>query len=105
MFLLQLCYRSELILPAPSWVSYAPQAAIIGRDVRYMKTRFEDQWRLTPTLLESTCRAALNRPRLLILNYPNNPPGGTYSPEQLDALAEVARRRIELDRACGVAFR
>ena len=24
-FLLQLCYDAELMLPSPSWVSYAPQ--------------------------------------------------------------------------------
>jgi aspartate aminotransferase len=92
MYLLQLCYRAELILPAPCWVSYAPQAAIVGRDVKIMSTRYEDQWRLTPELLEATCRAELNRPRLLILTYPNNPTGGTYTDDQLKDLANVARR-------------
>ncbi|MCA9846292.1 MAG: pyridoxal phosphate-dependent aminotransferase, partial [Dehalococcoidia bacterium] len=33
-----------------------------------------------------------DRPRLLVLNYPNNPTGGTYDADELAALAEVARR-------------
>ena len=31
MFLLQLVYYGDIILPTPCWVSYAPQAKIVGR--------------------------------------------------------------------------
>ena len=31
MFLLQLAYYGDLIIPSPSWVSYAPQAGLVGR--------------------------------------------------------------------------
>ena len=34
MFLLQYTYYGDLVIPTPSWVSYAPQALIIGRQVR-----------------------------------------------------------------------
>mgnify|MGYP006201520709 CR=1 FL=1 len=33
LFLLQLVYYGELVIPTPSWVSYAPQARIIGRNI------------------------------------------------------------------------
>lgn len=92
MFLLQLAYYGELVIPAPSWVSYAPQAQIIGRNVRHVPTAREDGWRLTAEGLERLCEEDPKRPRLLILNYPNNPTGATYSESQLMALAEVARR-------------
>ena len=35
-FLVQLVLDAELILPAPSWVSYIPQAKIIGRKLRLL---------------------------------------------------------------------
>jgi len=50
------------------------------------------QWLLTPAALDRFCRKDPTRPRIVILNYPNNPTGCSYSAEQLQALAEVARR-------------
>jgi len=32
-FILQLAYYGDLIIPTPSWVSYSPQAQIVGRHV------------------------------------------------------------------------
>jgi len=92
MFLMQLAFYGELVIPAPSWVSYAPQAQIIGRNVSFIETKREDDWRLTAEALEELCQSDPKRPRVLILNYPNNPTGGTYNEGQLKALAEVARR-------------
>jgi aspartate aminotransferase len=92
MFLIQLVYYGDLVIPTPSWVSYAPQATIIGRHIRWVATRMEDGWRITPEGLDQLCRKDPSRPRILILNYPNNPSGTTYTPEQLQALAEVARK-------------
>lgn len=92
LFILQLCFYGDLLVPSPSWVSYAPQAAIAGRQHRWIDTRREDGWRLTPEALDAVCRGDPDRPRILILNYPSNPLGVTYSPEQLQALARVARR-------------
>jgi aspartate aminotransferase len=92
LFLAQLVYQADLILPAPSWVSYEPQAQLLGLDVHWAQTRGEDDWRLTPDGLEQICQATADRPRLLILNYPNNPTGLSYDAAQLEALAQVARR-------------
>lgn len=92
MFIVQLVYYGELIIPTPSWVSYAPQAAIIGRNIRWVPTCARDQWRLTPAGLDAVCREDPDRPRLLILNYPNNPGGTTYDVEELQAIATVARK-------------
>lgn len=92
MFLLQLAYYGDLVIPTPSWVSYAPQAHIIGRPIRWLPTRPEDGQGVTPEALEAECREDPDRPRLLILNYPGNPTGVAYGPEQLAAIAAVARR-------------
>lgn len=92
MFVIQLVYYGDLVIPTPSWVSYAPQAQIIGRHVRWLPTLPANDWRLQPAELEVVCRKDPGRPRLLILNYPNNPVGHTYDAAELEALAEVARR-------------
>ncbi len=91
-FMTQLAYAGELIVPSPSWVSYAPQARIIGRRVTWLPTALEDDWKLLPSTLDEYCGANPGIPRLLILNYPNNPTGVNCSDAELAALAEVARR-------------
>jgi aspartate aminotransferase len=92
MFLIQLVYYGDLVIPTPSWVSYAPQAAIIGRNVRWLPSNREDGWRLSAEVLDEHCRNDPSRPRIVILNYPNNPAGTTYHGDELQKLAEVARR-------------
>jgi aspartate aminotransferase len=91
MFVLQLVYYGDLVIPTPSWVSYAPQAHIIGRHVRWLTTHSENNWMLMPEELERLCQSDKDRPRLVILNYPSNPTGRTYTLTELKALARVAR--------------
>ncbi|MGB0723745.1 MAG: pyridoxal phosphate-dependent aminotransferase, partial [Gammaproteobacteria bacterium] len=92
MFLVQMVYRGDIVIPSPSWVSYAPQARIIGRKVEWLPTDMEQGLRVTPEALEAVCAKDPVKPRLLIINYPGNPTGASYSAEQLQAIAEVARR-------------
>jgi aspartate aminotransferase len=92
LFLLQLCYYGDLVVPSPSWVSYVPQARIIGRRIQSLPTTPEDGWMLRPQALDALCREDPTRPRVLILNYPSNPTGRTFAPAALEGLAEVARR-------------
>lgn len=91
-FLLQLVYYGDLIIPTPSWVSYSPQAKIIGRNVHWAPTFKDNNWRLSPMMLEEICRTDPDRPRVVILNYPSNPTGYTYPLERLKLLAKVARK-------------
>lgn len=91
MFLLQICYYGDLVIPTPCWVSYSPQAQIIGRQVVQIPTSFENEWRLQPDSLRQLCEEDPGRPRLVVLNYPGNPEGGTYSQQTLQMIAEVAR--------------
>ena len=92
MFIMQLVYYGDLVIPTPSWVSYVPQAQIIGRQVRWLPTHAKNQWRLTPDEMETLCREDAERPRIVILNYPCNPTGGTYRLEELRGLARIARK-------------
>ena len=92
LFLLQLVYYGDLVIPSPSWVSYAPQAMIVERRVNWVKTHPENDWRLTAESLDALCAKDPERPRTLILNYPSNPTGATYSEGHLKAIAKVARK-------------
>ena len=91
MFLLQLVYYGDIIIPTPAWVSYAPQAQIIGRHVSWVRTHPDDGWRLTPEQFDHLCDGDPDRPRILVLNYPSNPTGCTYSRTELTELADLAR--------------
>ena len=92
MFILQLVYYGDLLIPNPSWVSYAPQAEIIGRKIHWIPTFENNKWLLTAEELDNICKGDPTRPRLLILNYPNNPTGLTYTSEELKSIAEVAKK-------------
>jgi aspartate aminotransferase len=91
MFLLQFVYYGELVIPTPSWVSYAPQAKIIGRQIAWIKTQAKNKWRLLPDELHKICDNDHYKPRIVILNYPSNPTGVTYTCEELKELAKIAR--------------
>lgn len=92
MFHLQLCFQAELLVPSPSWVSYEPQAALLGLPRRWLHTRKEHGWKVMPDELDRFCREGSGQARLLVLNYPNNPTGVTFTDDELVALAQVARR-------------
>ncbi|UCE02310.1 MAG: aminotransferase class I/II-fold pyridoxal phosphate-dependent enzyme [Candidatus Latescibacterota bacterium] len=93
MFLLQLVYYGDLVIPTPAWVSYAPQANIIGRKVRWLHTKAENGWRMAPRELAELCAEDPGRPRIVVLNYPSNPTGSTYKFDELQDLARVARKQ------------
>ncbi|NBC23552.1 MAG: aminotransferase class I/II-fold pyridoxal phosphate-dependent enzyme [Gammaproteobacteria bacterium] len=92
LFLLQLIHAGELVIPAPSWVSYAPQARILGRQPTWLATDHATGLGVTAQRLDAACRDHPDRARLLILNYPGNPTGTSYGEQQLREIAAVARR-------------
>ncbi len=86
--------EGPLFLPAPSWVSYQHQARLLGKEVYHVKTIPEDSYRLTPEAFEQSLQQNTQNPsdqKVLLLNYPCNPTGHSFSAEQLKALAKVAR--------------
>jgi len=86
--------KADLLVCAPAWVSYVPQAHLLGHGVITVPTSFEGRWRLTPEALAKALEARADKkiPSVLILNYPGNPDGLGYTPAELSALADVARK-------------
>lgn len=84
--------RAEVLIPAPAWVSYAPQARLAGQPAVRLETSFDSRWLVTPAQLDRHCREHGPSLRLLILNAPGNPTGLSYEPERQRELAAVAKR-------------
>ena len=90
MFLLHVIFDGEIILPAPSWVSYAPQA-ILGRNkIQILQTKRENNWFPTALEIEEIILKDKNKNYLLFLNSPNNPSGQVC--ENLEEIAIVAKK-------------
>lgn len=83
------CPGDEVLIPSPSYVSYAPNATITGGVAVAVETSAENGFALTPELLE---KAITPRSKALILPYPNNPTGAIMTRAQLEKIAEVAER-------------
>lgn len=78
----------EVLVPQPSFVCYAPIAALTGATVVPVVTRRENEFRLTADELREKIT---DRTKLLILPYPNNPTGAVMRREHLEEIAEVLR--------------
>ena len=90
MLLLHVAFNGEIILSAPSWVSYEPQA-IIGRNkVHWIETSRENNWFPTANQLEDKIKSIKNKNLIFILNSPNNPSGTVC--KNFKQLAEVAKK-------------
>jgi len=90
MFLLHILFDGDVILPAPSWVSYAPQA-IIGRNkVHWIETKRENNWFPTANEIKSIINKDKSKNYLLFINSPNNPSGQIC--ENLEEIASVAKK-------------
>ena len=75
MFLLQILFDGEILLPAPSWVSYYPQATLGRNKVHWIQTKRENNWFPTAKDIEEVVSKNKETNYLLFLNSPNNPSG------------------------------
>ena len=90
MFLLHILFDGDVILPAPSWVSYAPQAVIGRNNIHWIETKRENNWFPTADEIEKIISKNKSKNYLLFLNSPNNPSGQIC--ENLEEIASVANK-------------
>ena len=76
----------EILVPEPSYVSYAPGVVFAGGVPVPMPTFEQNAFALTPEAVE---KAVTPRTKAIILPYPNNPTGAILGRDQLEKLAEV----------------
>jgi len=76
----------EVILPSPYWVSYPEQIKLAGGTPKVVRGEEANSFKITPKHLE---RAIGPRTKAFLINSPSNPSGVAYTPEELEALAEI----------------
>ena len=57
MLLMHVAFNGEIIVPAPSWVSYEPQAQIARNKLHWIQTSRENNWFPTTQQLESKIKS------------------------------------------------
>jgi len=93
---IQLAVEGDLLLPIPSWVSYAPQAVLIGDPIIKIPATMSDNYHITAESLEKAIVVARQKgmnPKKLNINYPNNPSGLTMPQSRLEQIAQVCRKQ------------
>lgn len=83
----------DLILPRPSWVSYAVQARLVGKRVLSVPIPEEAGGVPDPDRLEHALAQARSRgldPRILLVTLPDNPTGTLPGAELVKRVCEVA---------------
>ena len=81
----------KVLLPAPAYPGYEPIVNLVGAEIVEIDTT-ENDFVLTPDMLEKAILEQGNQLKAVILNYPANPTGVTYSREQMTALADVLKK-------------
>lgn len=76
----------EVIIPAPYWVSYPDQVLLNDATPVIVETREEDRFLMTSDQLK---RALTVRTKAVILNYPSNPTGSSYTAKELEVFAPL----------------
>lgn len=86
--------KADVLIPAPAWVSYAPQAHLLGHNAIRVACDFKGRWRVTPKAIDQAVakKKSKSTPSILILNYPGNPEGLSYSEKELKALSTVFKK-------------
>ena len=80
-----------VLLPAPAYPGYEPIVNLVGAEIVEIDTTAND-FVLTPEMLEKAILEQGDKLKAVLLNYPTNPTGVTYSREQIKALADVLKK-------------
>jgi aspartate aminotransferase len=79
----------EVIIPTPSWVSYADQVRLCGAAPVFVPCSASDGFLPTPAALEA---AITERSKGIILCSPSNPTGAAFGVPELERLAQLLRK-------------
>lgn len=98
LFALVSCLPGDVVLPRPSWVSYAAQAALAGKHVIGVPAPANVGGVPDPDLLDAALGRAVaagRRPGVLVLTLPDNPTG-TLAPRSVLARVCAVAERYDL---------
>ncbi|MGL5353508.1 MAG: aminotransferase class I/II-fold pyridoxal phosphate-dependent enzyme [Clostridium sp.] len=78
----------EVIIPEPSFVAYKGCTAFTGATAKVLDLRAEDEFKLTPKMLED---AITEKTKVVIIPFPNNPTGAIMTKSELEGIVEVLK--------------
>ncbi len=79
----------EVLIPDPSYVSYAPCVRLCGGVPVSIHTSEEYEFKLMPEELE---KVITDKTKVLIFPYPNNPTGAIMEKDKLEAISEIIKK-------------
>ena len=79
----------EVILLHPSYVAYTPGVALAGGKVVNIELKEDNEFKLTPELLEA---AITPKTKAILLNYPSNPTGGFMTREDYEKIVSIIKK-------------
>jgi aminotransferase len=80
----------KVIVPEPCYVAYGPVVELAGGQPIFVGTTQKTGFKLTPQELERACEPGV---KAVLLGYPSNPTGSSYTKQELAALAAVIRKK------------
>lgn len=79
----------EVIIPEPCYVSYGPVVTLAGGKPRFVPTSFQNRFKVTPDQINEICN---KKTKAIILSYPANPTGTSYTKDELERLNRVIQK-------------
>ena len=79
----------EVIVPNPYWVSYPELIALADGKAVFVKSDESSEYKFTKENLEEV---VTEKTKAIVLNTPNNPTGTIYSEDELNIIAEFAKK-------------
>ena len=76
----------KVLVPEPYYVSYGPLVTLAGGIPVFMRQSPENGFKLTP---KDILKHFYSKTKAIILNYPNNPTGVSYTRQELKAISKV----------------
>ena len=89
LFQVLLDLNDEVIIPAPYWVSYPEQVRIAGGKPVILTTEQSNGFKVKPSEIQNVIT---DKTKILVLNYPSNPTGVTFTKEELVEIANLAEK-------------
>lgn len=79
----------KVIVPLPSYVSYAPIVELAGGEPLFLETKPKDGFKILPEELKKLCKKGA---KAIILNYPSNPTGVSYTKNELNQINAIVQQ-------------
>lgn len=79
----------EVLIPSPYWVSYPELVKLSDGIPVLVETKADSFYKITPEILE---KYVSPKTKAIIINSPSNPTGSVYNRQELEGIAEFAKR-------------